>query len=356
MTRPTFSALLLSALLAAGLAGCGGDDAQRAAAQGKTVRAELAPVEATRLPSFEATPASVVAETQVRMASRLMGYIRVIDVAEGQRVAVGQRLFSIDPVDAQGQVDQARAALRQAEDAQADARLEYQRFAALLKEEAVTRQQYDKVKLQADIAESRVAQAKAALASAGNQLRYATVTAPIAGVVTAKLARAGDLAAPGQPVLVLENPDRLQIETQVPEHLFKTLKPGNEVPVEVDGIEGTLTARVARLSPAADPVSRTFLVKLDVAAPGLRSGLFARALFPLGAREALTVPETAWVRRAGIDGVFVVDADDVARFRMVRFGERRGGRVEVQAGLVAGERVVSSGELDRLESGDKVGA
>lgn len=356
MTRPTFSALMLVTVLAAGLAGCGGDEPRHAAGEGKTLRAETATVEATRLPSLEATPASVVAETQVRMASRLMGYIRDIDVAEGQRVAVGQRLFSIDPVDVQGQVDQARAALRQAEDAHADARLEYERFAALLKEDAVTRQQYDKIKLQADIAASRVAQAKAALSSAGNQLRYATVTAPIAGVVTAKLARAGDLAAPGQPVLVLENPDRLQIETQVPEHLFKTLKLGAEVPVEVDGVDGALKARVGRLSPAADPVSRTFLVKLDIAASGLRSGLFARALFPLGAREVLTVPENAWVRRAGIDGVFVVDADNVARFRMVRFGERRGGRVEVQAGLVAGERVVTGGEIDRLETGDKVGA
>jgi RND family efflux transporter MFP subunit len=356
MTRSMLPAFLLATLLATALIGCGGDDSRRVATEGKTVAAEIGEVARGLASARETTPATVVAETQVRMASRLMGYIRAIDVAEGQRVAVGQRLFSIDPVEAQGQVDQARAALRQAEDAHADARLEYERFAALLKEEAVTRQQYEKMKLQADIAESRVTQAKAALASAGNQLRYATVTSPIAGVVTAKLARAGDLATPGQPVLVIEDPDRLQVETQVPEHLLKSLKPGAVVAVEVDGIDGTLEARVARTSPAADPVSRTFLVKLDVAATGLRSGLFARALFPIGEREVLTVPESALVRRAGIDGVFVVDADNIARFRMVRVGERRDGRVEAQAGLTAGERVVIGGELDRLESGDKVGA
>jgi RND family efflux transporter MFP subunit len=353
--RLQLPALMLVALLGASLAGCGEKTPEQAAAA-KTVRAEVGTVELTRQPAYDATPASLVAETQVTMASRLMGFIRAIDVAEGQSVAVGQRLFSIDPVELQGQAAQARAALRQAEDARTDARLEYERFAALLKEEVVTRQQYEKMKLQLDIAESRVAQANAALSSAGNQLRYATVTSPIAGVVTRKLAQAGDLAAPGQPVLVLENPHKLQVETHVPEHILATLKPGAPVPVEVDGQDAAIEARVARISPAADPVSRTFLVKLDIAAPGLRSGQFARALFPIGEREVLTVPQSALVNRAGIEGVFVVGADSSAQFRMVRSGQRQDGRVEVQAGLREGERVVVGGDIARLESGDKIGA
>lgn len=83
------------------------------------------------------------------------------------------------------------------------------------------------------------------------------------------------------------------------------------------------------------------------------SGAFARVLFPVAERQALAVPRAALVNRAGIDGVFVVGADGIARFRMVRTGERVGDTVEVQAGLVAGERIVVDG-LDRLESGAKV--
>jgi RND family efflux transporter MFP subunit len=217
----------------------------------------------------------------------------------------------------------------------------------------VTRQQFEKMKLQYDMAESRLAQARAGHAAATGQLRYATVTSPIAGVVTKKLANAGDLAAPGQPVLVVENPGKLQVETQVPESLLRGLKPGAPVLVEVDGQAKPLHAKVARISPAADPVTRTFQVKLDLSAPGLKSGLFARAQFPQGERETLLVPAAALVNRAGIDGVFVVGRDGIAQFRMVRAGEIRAGQAEILSGLNAGERVVSGG-AEKLESGDKI--
>lgn len=348
--------LTIPFLAAALLAGCGKQDgAAGKAAAPRVVPVETAAATLTRVPAQHPTPATLVAEQQVQVASRLMGYIRAIDVVEGQSVAVGQRLFSVDPIDLQGQVEQSRASVKQAEDALADARLEYKRFEALYKEEAVTRQQFEKMKLQQDIAESRLNQARAGLETATGQLRYATVTSPIAGVVTRKLANAGDLAAPGRPVLVVENPARLQVETQVPESVLGGLKPGAQILVEVEGRAQPLPARLARISPAADPVSRTFLVKLDIDAAGLKSGLFARALFPAGEREVLTVPAAALVKRAGIEGVFVVGADGIARFRMVRVGASRDGVVEIQAGLSAGERVVSGGALDRLESGDKAG-
>jgi RND family efflux transporter MFP subunit len=335
------------------LAGCGGHDKPAAAPAPRVMPAQTAVIQPARTAVYAAMPATVVAEQQFQAASRLMGYIRRIDVAEGQAVGVGQRLFSIDPVEAQGQADQARAGLQQALDAQKDAKLDHDRYAALLKEEAVTRQQYEKMKLNYDLATSRVAQAQAGLSAAGNQLHYATVTSPIAGVVTRKLANTGDLAAPGQPVLVVENPARLQVDTHVPEEVLKALKPGAAVLVEVDGQAQPLKAAVARVSPAADPVTRLFLVKLNVQGTGLRSGLFARALFPQGERESLSVPAAALVTRAGITGVFVVGGDGLAQFRMVRSGEARDEQVEIQAGLNAGEKVVTGG-ADKLESGDRI--
>ena len=368
--------LPLALLAASLLAGCGShDEAGDKQPAARVMQAEVEVATLTKTPAHHPTPATLVAENQVRVASRLMGYIRSIEVVEGQQVRAGQKLFSVDPVDVQGQVEQTRAGVKQAEDALADARVEYQRFEALFKEDAVTRQQFEKMKLQHDMAQSRLAQARAGHNTAAGQLRYATVTSPITGVVTQKLAHAGDLAAPGHPVLVVENPGKLQVETQVPESVLSALKPGAQVRVEVDGQEKPLLARVARISPAADPVSRTFLVKLDIGnpphpqplsrprekgassgaeAPVLRSGLFARVLFPQGEREALTVPAGALVNRAGITGVFVVGQDGIAQFRMVRAGEARDGRVEILSGLTDGERVVS-GDAEKLESGDKVG-
>lgn len=340
--------------LAAALAGCGEEHESGAADQaGRAMQARTALLDAQRMPEHHVTPAVVVAEERVELASRLMGYLRDITVAEGQAVQRGARLFTVDPVDVAGQVDQARLAVKQSEDALRDANADFQRYANLFKEEVVSRQHYEKMQLQRDMAETHLAQAKAGLATATGQLRYAAVDSPMNGVVVRKLADNGDLAAPGQAVLVVENPASLQVETQVPESLQRHIRLGQALQVEVDGAEQPMTAQVARISPAADPVSHTFMVRLAVDGKGLRSGAFARCFFPVGERLSLLVPAAALVNRAGIDGVFVVDADGLARFRMVRTGRSLPEGVEIQAGLQAGERIVVEGAA-ALRNGDKV--
>jgi len=350
--KPLAAALALAFSLS--LAGCGGEDHAKAKAEpATTVQAQVTAIQPVEVQSTTVTPGTVVALESVKVASRLMGYIKDIAVVEGQSVKAGQRLFTIDPLDIEGAVAQARLGLQQAEDALKDAKADYQRFEALYKDEVVSRQQYEKMKLNHDIAVSRAAQAKAGLGTAQGQMRYATVSSPINGVVTQKLAMEGDIAAPGHPVLMVENPARLQVQTSVPEALFKTLKPGQAVQVEVDGLDKAVAAKVARLSPAADPMSHTYMVKLDVAAPGLQSGAFARVLFPTGSKRVLAVPRAAVLERAGITGVFVVDAQGIAQYRMVRTGTEVDGQVEILSGLNPGERVVT-GNAGVVNNGDKV--
>lgn len=336
------------------LPGCGGEEHGKAKeAAVATVQAQVTTIEPVQTDSFTVTPGTVVATESVKVASRLMGYIRDIAVVEGQRVKAGQRLFTIDPLDIEGAVAQARLGLQQAEDALKDAKADYERFEALYKDEVVSRQQYEKMKLNYDIAVSRAAQAKAGLTTAQGQMRYATVSSPIDGVVTQKLAMEGDIAAPGHPVLMVENPARLQIQTSVPESLFKTLRLGQSVQVQVDGQDAPIAAKVARLSPAADPMSHTYMVKLDAAAPGLTSGAFARVMFPTGSRLMLAVPKAAVLERAGITGVFVVDGEGLAQYRMVRTGAEVAGQVEILSGLNPGERVVT-GNAGAVNNGDRV--
>jgi RND family efflux transporter MFP subunit len=350
--KPLTAALALT--FAFTLAGCGRQDhSQVKEAPAPTVQARVTVIQPLEIQATIPTPGTVVARESVQVASRLMGYIKDIAVVEGQRVSAGQRLFTIDPLDIEGAVAQARLGLKQAEDALQDAKADYQRFEALYKDEVVSRQQYEKMKLNYEIAVARAAQAKAGLNTAQGQLKYAVVTSPIHGVVTRKLAMEGDLAAPGHPVLMVENPAHLQVQTSVPEAVFKTLKPGQAVQVEVDGLDKPITAKVAQLSPAADPMSHTYLVKLDVAAPGLHSGAFARVLFPTGSRLVLAVPKAAVLERAGIPGVFVVDAQGIAQYRMVRTGAELDGRVEILSGLNPGERVVTD-NAQAVNNGSKV--
>jgi len=340
--------------VALSLTGCGGSHEKTpAAAAARTVNAGVVTLQPVESAIYSPLPGAVVAQESVQVASRLMGYIKNIAVAEGQSVKAGQRLFTIDPMDIEGGVAQARLGLDQAEKAMQDAKADYARFDALYKDEVVSRQQYEKMKLNYDIAASRAAQAKAGLQTAHGQLRYAVVVSPINGVVVQKFANQGDIAAPGHPVLLVENQAHLQVQTAVSEAIYSGLKLGARIKIEVDGQVQPVEGAVARLSPAADPVAHTHLVKLDVSAPSLRSGAFARVLFPTGRQAVLQVPQEAVLNRAGITGVFVLDAKGVADYRMVRSGRTDHGQVEILSGLAAGDRVVTR-NASAVNNGDLV--
>ena len=353
--NPSIRILPAAIAVSLALAGCGekaGD--KHAAIPGATVQASIVTVEKTVLPIVSTSPGSVIAEQQAQIASRLMGFIRELNVQEGQSVTAGQRLFTVDPTDIQGQVNMARAGLAQAEAAQADAKNDYERFGTLYKEEAIPKLQWDKIRLQYQVSQQQAASAHAAFDTASSQMKYATVVAPFSGVVTQKMAHVGDLASPGKPVLVLENPARLQVQTNVARDVYSLLKVGSNVVIQADGQGGDIAGKVANLVPAADPVTHSYLVKIDLPqGHGLRSGSFVQVAFPLGAREGIRVPGSAVLERAGITGVFVVDAQGVAQYRMVRTGTATGGKVEIQAGLNPGERVVTSSSTG-LQNGDKV--
>ncbi len=358
MANPKVLRMALLGLAASVTYGCGdheSTDAQTSAVS-RTLAADVQTVQQAPLSLRAELPGMVASEDQVQVASRLMGYIREIKVEEGQVVKAGQLLFVVDPSDIQGQVSQARAGLAQAEAALADANIDHARFGDLYKEEAIPKMQWDKIRLQKQVAEQQVEAARAGMGLASGQMRYASVVAPINGVVTQKMANAGDLATPGRPVLVIEGLKKLQVRTQVSGDVYARIKTGEKVTIVHDGdatqapIEGT----IAQVVPAADPVSHTHLVKIDLPAnSGLSSGNFVRVGFAVGSREGIRVPASALAERAGITGVFVVDAQGFARYRMVRMGAAEQGMVEIQSGLNAGDKVVVS-KVEQLENGDKI--
>ena len=353
-----FKTLSISAaalVLLGALGGCG-DHAkdQVAAPAGATVQATVISVEKANLPMVATAPGNVIAAQQAMIASRLMGFLREIYVEEGQHVTAGQKLFAVDPTDIQGQMAMAKAGLTPAQAALADAKNDYERFGALYKDEAIPKMQWDKIRLQYQMTEQQVGMARAGYETAASQMRYATVTAPFAGVVTQKMANAGAMAAPGQPVLMLENTDKLQVQTSVSNDVLSQLKLGTEVGLSAEGQSANIVGKVANLVPSADPMTHSHLVKIDLPTnSGLRSGSFVQVAFNLGEREGLRLPEAAVQNRAGITGVFVVDAQGIARYRMVRTGTVSAGQVEILAGLNPGEKVVSTSTA-ALQNGDKV--
>jgi RND family efflux transporter MFP subunit len=262
-------------------------------------------------------------------------------VSPGQSVSRGALVARIDAREVQARLDQAVAVRQQAED-------DLERYARLLKQNIVPQADYD-------AAQSRHRVAEGAVREAETLLGYTEIKAPFDGTVTRKYANVGDLAAPGKPLVEIEDSRTLRLEADVPEAVVGRLALGDQLPVHIAALAGELQGRIAEISPAADPVSRTFLVKLELPpAPGLRAGQFGRVAMPVGETSGLLAPASAVVLRGQMEIVFVV-RDGKAGLRIVKTGKRLGDQVELVSGVEAGEALVTEGAAE-LTDGQAVRA
>ena len=192
---------------------------------------------------------------------------------------------------------------------------------------------------------ARIEQAEAGVEAARIALGYLRITSPINGVVTARKADPGMLATPGMPLVALDDDSTYQLETLVEESRAGAVSLGQRVSVEIATLAATIDAQVSEITPASDPATRTYTVKLDLAlTPAIRrnmhSGFFGRASFPAGERQALIVPESALIHRGQLTGVYVVQ-NNLALLRLIKTGKRYEKGIEVLSGLNTGARIVT---------------
>lgn len=172
---------------------------------------------------------------------------------------------------------------------------------------------------QAEIAQAQTAiaqpqaavnQVKSSMTVASADESYGTILAPFDGVVVKKLAYQGEMAAPGTPLLKVENPHKLQLEISVPEENLRFVQVGQPVQVRVDAVNQTLNATIGQIVPAAAPNSRSFWVKIPITNSGrLFSGMFGRIALPTGGQQNnLLIPTTALIQRGQLQGVYVVNS------------------------------------------------
>ncbi len=272
------------------------------------------------------------------IAARISGQIIELPVVLGSKVQKGDLLVKISAGEISAKVLQAEAQLSQA-------RRNLSRENKLQKQGASTQETVKSLRDATRIAE-------AAFKEAQTMLDYATVTAPFSGTITKKIANTGDLASPGMILLQIENGDALQVLARVPEALLLKVTEGDSLSVEIPAAGLTLTGEVAEVAPAADPMSRTAPVKIDIASsPDLRVGQFARISLKGTDDTTMMLTESAVFSRGQMDLVFVVDMNKkIARMRLVRTGAAYDGNVEILSGLEPGEQVVVSSN-DTLQDG-----
>ena len=292
-----------------------------------TVRVQA--VETKKHLATEEVVGTVRAKLRASIEAKVSGRIEQMPVVAGQLVKAGALLAQLDVREVQARLDQARAVRQQADQ-------DRKRFETLLQQKAVTQQEYDAVQARFRVAEAAVSEAETLLS-------HTKVTAPFDGVVSRKMADVGDLASPGRPLLELEDPNSLRLEADVPEALVGRIQMGGPMPVRVALVGNDLAGVVSEVSPAADPNSRTFRVKLDLPpTAGLRLGQFGRVVVPLGETASVRVPATALVVRGQMEIVFVA-ASQKAQLRLVKTGKRVSDEIEIVSGLNPGESIVVDG-------------
>lgn len=328
MSRAASSLVLGGALVA--LAACHGEPSPPPPAALPAVAVQTAPARAEAPVRGVAAVGAVRAQESVEIAPSVMGKITELHCVIGERLTAGDVVARLSVRELSARVDQAREAL-------ANAKLELDRADRLVAQRAIAGAEYDALA-------SRHRIAAAGLAEAETMARYATVRAPISGVVTAKRANAGDMGLPGQPLCVVEDPSTFRFEATIPETLIRHVAVGARLTVELDMLDTPVAAPVVEIAPTTDPASRTVLVKLELPAdPALRVGAFGRVMVPSAAVPTVTVPARAVVRHGQLTAVFVAEGGK-ARLRLVRTGrtltDAAGERVEVTAGITAGDQVV----------------
>lgn len=270
--------------------------------------------------------------------AKASGRIEQMIAVPGQHVKRGDLLAQLDAREIQAKLDQAAAVRDQAEN-------DLARYSKLITQHTITQQEFEAT-------QSRLRIARGAVAEAETLLGYMKITAPFDGVITRKLADVGDLATPGKPLLEMEDPLALRFEADVPETVIAKIEPSAVFAVRI-GEQPEISGTVCEISPAADPNSRTFLVKLDLPqAAGLRGGQFGRVSVPVGESSVLRVPSGAVVQRGQMQIVFVI-VKGHAVLRLVKTGRQIGNEVEIVSGIEAGERVATDG-VAQLVDGQSV--
>lgn len=302
------------------------------------------------LPGRVAEAPAFAAEVRPRLEApihaRAAGYLRRWFVDIGGRVEAGQLLAEIDSPEVAQELQRARAELTHAEAAQALARATAERWGKLLAAGTASQQETAEKRAELELKSAQVAAAGANVRRLEELQSFQRVTAPFAGVVTARRVDVGELVSPGggRELFRLAQAGTLRVFVRLPQSLARAVSAGQPAELLLPESPGrAFPAKVARTAGAIDPASRTLLTELEVdnARGEILPGSFGQVRFShVRVEAALTLPATTLLFRAAGAQVGVVGADSRVTVKPVTIGRDFGSTVEVLAGVTAADRVI----------------
>ncbi len=301
----------------------------------------------------------------VTVRSRVEGELLRVAFREGQLVREGELLAEIDPRPFQVQLLQAEGQLARDEALLANARVDLERYRTLYEQDSIARQEVDTQAALVRQYEGAIKADRSQVANAKLQLEYARIHAPISGRLGLRLVDPGNIVRPtdASGIVVITQVKPIAVVFSIPQHELPLVlkRSGEKLPVEAwdrENRQRIATGAFLTVDNQIDPATGTVKVKAEFANEDgmLFPNQFVNARMRVETRRGVvTIPAAAVQHGAKGRFVYVVGQDDTVSVRPVSLGPSEDGRVAVEEGLAAGERVVVDG-LDRLREGVRVEA
>lgn len=306
---------------------------------------DVVQAEARSLARSLAISGSLQPLTQSLLKSKASGEVRQVTVREGETVARGQLLVTIDTVDLNNRLEAAQADLEERRARLSIALRNRETNEALLKRNFISQSAFDQTQSTWQGAEAAVRGGEAQVRLARTAVEDAMVRSPLAGIVAKRHVNVGERVGPESPLLNIVDLTRLELEVTVPASDIGEVSIGQPVRFAVDGYGSReFTGRVARINPVAEPGSRAIKLFIDVpnADQALKGGMFAQGALVLAQGPSLpVVPGSAIIEEAGQGYVFVIKDGKIDK-RAVKRGmsDAATGQVALESGVATGETVV----------------
>ncbi len=319
----------------------------------KTFNAKVEKVVKKNFSSEESFVGTIKSQEFVNISTKMMGRILKLYVSEGTPIKKGQLLLEVDAAEALSVYKQSEAGLSAAITASENANRDLERFRRLYEQRAVTRHQLEQMEAMAASMNAQREQAKANLEMSKTLLSYGKIYSPIDGVVTKKFMEEGNLAAPGMPIITIENPDKLEILVEVPEEKASKIKVSSTAKLFKSNSDDYIESKIVAVVPTADLYTKTSTIKIEVPKGEFKAGQFVTVRFDDLSKEFISVPKEALVKEGQLELLFVRNSDKTVSLRIVKSGRSEGKEIQILSGVNEKEEVVVS-PPQQLKEGDIV--
>ena len=350
---------LMLGLSALALAGCDHGDkaksktkiAKPSATASQTV--SVAPVTVQSLPRIINASGNVTAWEEVPVGAETGGLTAVaVNAEEGQIVRQGQVLVQLNDTVLRAQLGQQTASVASAKATLAEAEASLGRSRELLSKGYLSPSALDTATARQQTAAAQLAAAEAARGEITARLAQASIRAPVSGLISKRSVTKGQIVSMGSELFRIVRDSRLELNAEIPETDLSLVRAGMPARIISEQV-GAVAGHVRLVNSEVDPQTRLGVARVALSSMGgFRPGMFARTEIDAGGQPAATAPTPALLYRDNHPGVFVVDAQNHARFRRVEILARTTTSTAV-TGLTPGERVVVQG-AGFLGEGDSV--